>query len=82
MIDPHASYLVLRGLKTLGLRVRQSNSSASQLAQFLSQHPKVQAVHYPGLQSHPDHQVAKAQMTGFGGVVTFEIKGDLWAAAR
>ena len=82
VIDPHASYLLLRGLKTLELRVQRHNESALRLAHRLESHPKVSRVHYPGLESHPDHAIAKAQMTGFGGVVSFEVEGDLWAGAR
>ncbi|MEE8389636.1 MAG: PLP-dependent transferase, partial [Anaerolineae bacterium] len=67
----------LRGLKTLDLRVRRQNENGMRVAQFLEGHPAVQRVYYPGLPSHPDHEVARRQMTGFGGVVSFEIKGDL-----
>ncbi len=82
VIDPHAAYLVLRGLKTLGLRVARHNENAQRLAERLEQHPKIDRVHYPGLKSHPDHDVAVKYMKGFGGVVSFEIKGDLWATAK
>ena len=133
VIDPHAAYLVLRGLKvgtsrtrceplppvfppatletclyvlnnplflllhelntqfsrrvrpcfeTLGLRVARHNENAMKLAQRLEAHPKIEKVHYPGLESHPDHEVAKKYMKGFGGVVSFEVKGDLWATAK
>lgn len=74
--DPHCAYLVLRGLKTLGLRVRQHNASGLAVARFLETHPKVRRVWYPGLESHPDHAVANRTMTGFGGVISFEIEGD------
>ena len=80
-IDPHAAYLLLRGMKTLGLRVAQQNKSALELARRLESHPKICAVHYPGLPSHPDHAIAVAQMSGFGGVVSFEVDGDLWRTA-
>jgi cystathionine gamma-synthase len=82
VIDPHAAYLVLRGLKTLSLRVARHNDNAQRLAERLEGHPKIERVHYPGLASHPDHEVAKKYMKGFGGVVSFEIKGDLWATAK
>jgi cystathionine gamma-synthase len=73
VLDPHAAFLLERGLKTLALRVRQQNESAQQIAHFLTNHPRVAQVWYPGLPSHPDHAVAQAQMRGFGGVVTFTI---------
>ena len=82
VIDPHAAWLLLRGLKTLSLRVARHNENALRLARMLSRHPKVARVHYPGLPSHPDHAIAAAQMDGFGGVVSFEIAGDLWATAK
>jgi len=73
ILDPHAASLLERGLKTLALRVAQQNHNAEVVADFLEQHPKVERVWYPGLASHPDHIVAKKQMAGFGGVVSFEI---------
>jgi cystathionine gamma-synthase len=79
--DPNTAYLLIRGMKTLALRVAQQNSTAMRMAQFLEDHRKVRRVFYPGLESHPDHAVAKAQMSGFGGVVSFDIEGDL-ASAR
>ena len=81
-IDPHAAYLLLRGMKTLDLRVQRQNASAMELARRLEAHPQVQRVHYPGLESHPDHAIALQQMTAFGGVVSFEIDGDLWKTAK
>lgn len=77
IVDPHTAYLLLRGLKTLGLRVERHNQNGMRIAAFLESHPKIQRVYYPGLPSHPDHLVAREQMCGFGGVVSFEIKGDL-----
>lgn len=71
--DPHAAWLLERGLKTLALRVVQQNASAQAIAEYLEAHPAVERVWYPGLPSHPDHEIAKAQMRGFGGVVSFEI---------
>jgi cystathionine gamma-synthase len=73
VLDPNAAYLILRGLKTLSIRVRQQNATALKLAQTLEAHPKVARVHYPGLESHPEHNIAKLQMSGFGGVVSFEV---------
>ena len=73
IIDPHAAYLLERGLKSLALRVAQQNRSAQAVSEFLEDHPKIERVWYPGLASHPDHQVARAQMTGFGGVVSFTV---------
>jgi cystathionine gamma-synthase len=82
VLDPHAAYLLLRGLKTLALRVARHNDNALRLARVLEKHPAISRVHYPGLESHPDHKIAAAQMDGFGGVVSFEVKGDLWATAK
>jgi len=81
-VDPFAAYLLIRGLKTFALRIERQNSNAQALAEFLEAHPRVEAVHYPGLPRHWEHDVAKHQMRGFGGVVSFEIRGDLDAAAR
>jgi cystathionine gamma-synthase len=75
--DPHSGYLLLRGLKTLALRMERQNQNGMQIARFLHEHPRVTRVHYPGLPTHPDHDVATAQMNGFGGVVSFEVDGDL-----
>ncbi|XP_010525099.1 PREDICTED: cystathionine gamma-synthase 1, chloroplastic [Tarenaya hassleriana] len=76
-LNPNAAYLIIRGMKTMHLRVKQQNSTALRMAQILEAHPKVSHVYYPGLPSHPEHDIAKRQMTGFGGVVSFEIDGDL-----
>jgi cystathionine gamma-synthase len=75
--DPHNAYLLLRGLKTLGLRVRHQNQAAMQLAEYLLTQPLIEQVYYPGLSNHPDHEIAKRQMSGFGGVVSFTLKADL-----
>ncbi len=75
--DPQAAALLLRGLKTLALRVARQNQNAQAVAEFLEAHPRVRRVWYPGLASHPDAAVARAQMLGFGGVVSFEIEGGL-----
>lgn len=80
--DPHSAYLLLRGIKTFALRMERHNSSGMAVARFLASHPRVARVHYPGLPSHPDHAVAIEQMRGFGGVVSFEVDGDLAATAR
>ena len=82
LIDPHCCYLLLRGLKTFPLRVKRQNETAMQVAEFLENHPRVRRVYYPFLKSHPHYDVAKEQMTGGGGVVTFDIKGGLSAAKR
>jgi cystathionine gamma-synthase len=73
VIDPHAAYLLERGLKTLALRVQQQNQTAQVVAEYLEQHPAIERVYYPGLPSHPDHAIARQQMSGFGGVVSFEV---------
>ncbi len=80
--SPNDAYLLLRGLKTLELRVQQQNQSARYIAAALEANPRVTQVYYPGLPSHPDHQVAQRLMSGFGGVVSFEIDGDFDATAR
>jgi cystathionine gamma-synthase len=82
VLDPHAAYLVLRGMKTLSVRVAQQNRTALALATALERHPRVRKVWYPGLASHPHHAVARELMTGFGGVVTFAVKGDLASVGR
>ncbi|HEX2619030.1 MAG TPA: aminotransferase class I/II-fold pyridoxal phosphate-dependent enzyme [Phototrophicaceae bacterium] len=77
VVDPQNAFLLERGIKTLGVRVRQQNQTAQAVAEFLEAYPKIERVWYPGLASHPDHEVAVRQMTGFGGVVSFEVAGDL-----
>ncbi|MBK8024206.1 MAG: aminotransferase class I/II-fold pyridoxal phosphate-dependent enzyme [Chloroflexi bacterium] len=81
IVDPSPAYLLDRGLKTLALRVARQNESAQRIAEHLEAHPAIERVWYPGLTSHPDHATAMAQMRGFGGVVTFAVRGDLWATA-
>ncbi len=77
VLDPHAAYLLIRGTKTLELRVGRQNATGLAVARFLEQQPRVKEVFYPGLEGHPDHAVAKAQMSGFGGVVSFLVDADL-----
>jgi len=78
----HEAWLCLRGLKTLHLRMERHAQNAIRLAQFLESHPKVEKVNYPGLASHAQHEVAKRQMSGFGGMLSFELKGGLEAGRR
>ncbi|MCA9513961.1 MAG: aminotransferase class I/II-fold pyridoxal phosphate-dependent enzyme [Myxococcales bacterium] len=80
--DPHAAWLLVRGLKTLPLRVAAQNESALRVASALERHPRVARVWYPGLASHPQHALARELMTGFGGVVTFALDADLDATSR
>ena len=82
VLDPHAAYLLLRGLKTLSLRVARQNETGLAIARWLETRPEVARVHYPGLKSHPDHAVAARLMTGFGGVVSFVLHADLDTTAR
>ncbi|MFZ3330799.1 MAG: aminotransferase class I/II-fold pyridoxal phosphate-dependent enzyme [Candidatus Acidiferrales bacterium] len=81
-MDPEAAYLLIRGMKTLELRVRRQCATALAVARFLEKHPKVARVHFPGLPSHPDHKLAKRQMKGFGAMMAFDLKGGLAAARR
>ena len=74
-MDPHASWLLIRGLKTLAVRVERQNDNALRVAEFLAQHGKVRRVHYPFLKGHPQYAVAREQMSGGGGMVTFEVEG-------
>ncbi|HLB48232.1 MAG TPA: PLP-dependent transferase, partial [Anaerolineales bacterium] len=76
VLDPNNAYLLLRGLKTLALRLERQNHNGMRVAEFLESHPKVERVWYPGLASHPDREAASRQMKGFGGVISFEVKGD------
>lgn len=73
-LDATSAYMLIRGIKTLELRVKQQNSNALQLAEYLESHPKIDKVFYPGLESHPYHHIAKKQMTGYGGVFAFSLK--------
>ncbi len=81
-LDPHACFLLHRGLKTLALRVRQQNHNAQCLAEFLRQHPAVARLNYPGLKDHPQHQRARQLFAGCGGVLSFELWGGVAAADR
>jgi methionine-gamma-lyase len=81
-LGPFDAWLMLRGLRTLGLRVRQHNENAMALAKFLEGHSAVKAVFYPGLKDHPQHDLAARQMSGFGGMLSFEVKGGYEAADR
>jgi cystathionine beta-lyase/cystathionine gamma-synthase len=81
-MDPHAAFLLLRGIKTLAVRVERQNQSALQVAEFLSRHPRVTRVHYPLLKKHPDYAIAKKQMAGAGGVLSFEVDGNGADACR
>ena len=74
-MDPHASWMLIRGLKTLAVRVARQNENALRIAEFLEQHGKVRRVHYPFLKSHPQYAIARQQMSGGGGMVTFEVEG-------
>lgn len=78
-LHPDAAYMLLRGMKTLQLRVERQNQTAMQVARFLDEHEFVERVFYPGLESHPNHDVAKRQMRGFGGMLSFQLKGDFAA---
>jgi cystathionine gamma-lyase len=82
ILSPFDSYLVMRGLKTLGVRMRQHEANATAIAQYLEQSPKVRRVLYPGLPSHPQHELAQRQARGFGGMLSFELDGDLAGSNR
>lgn len=82
ILDPHAGFLLARGIKTLALRVRQQGTNALALAKSLASNPKVAGVNYPGLETHPDHQHAREILSGFGGMLSFRLKGGLQAVER
>jgi len=82
VMDPEVAFLLMRGMKTLSVRVERQCETAMRVATFLERHPKVARVHYPGLRSHPDHELAKRQMRGFGSMLAFDVKGGLPAARR
>lgn len=76
VMDPMTAFLALRGMRTLELRMKAHNENAMKIAEYLEGHPKIDAVHYPGLPSHPDHEIAKRQMSGFGGMLSFDVRAD------
>jgi len=80
VLPPFDSYLTLRGIKTLALRMERHNGNALEIAHYLERHPKVKKVIYPGLESHPQHKLATEQATGFGGIISFEIEGTIYEA--
>jgi cystathionine gamma-synthase len=81
-LHPMAAYLLLRGMKTLHLRIRRQNESALQIAQFLEAHPAIERVFYPGLASHLGHEIARRQMRGFGGILSFMLKENTFEAVQ
>jgi methionine-gamma-lyase len=81
-MDPHQAFLVLRGIKTRGIRMERSQQNAMVIARWLENHPRVAWVRYIGLESHPQHELAKKQMSGFGAMISFEVKGGLEAGRR
>jgi methionine-gamma-lyase len=81
-MDPGAAFLLIRGIKTMGVRVERQCANAMKVATFLENHPRVARVHYPGLKSHADHALAKKQMKGFGSMLAFDLKGGLPAARK
>jgi methionine-gamma-lyase len=76
-MDPHQAFMVLRGVKTLSIRIDRAQESAMKVAKYLENHPKVEWIKYPGLESHPQHKLAKEQMSGFGSMISFGVKGGL-----
>ena len=81
-MDPHQAYLVIRGLKTLGIRIDRSQENAQKLAPYIEKHPKVEWVKYPGLESHPQYALARQQMSGPGTMISFELKGGIEAGKK
>lgn len=82
VLDAHSAYLLIRGLKTLPIRVERQNATSLALARWLENHPAIEQVFYPGLESHPDHAIAREQMSGFGGVISYRVKGSLEDVSR
>ena len=78
-MDPHQAFMVIRGVKTLSIRIERAQQSAMKIAKHLENHPKVEWIKYPGLESHPQHELAKEQMSGFGSMISFGVKGGLEA---
>ena len=81
-MDPHQAYMVLRGVKTLSIRIDRAQESAAKVAEYLEKHPKVAWIKFPGLKSHPQHELAKKQMNGFGSMISFGVKGGLEAGKK
>jgi methionine-gamma-lyase len=81
-MDPHQAYLVLRGVKTLSLRVDRNQENAVKVADFLENHPKVAWIKYPGLKSHPQYELAQRQMTGAGSMISFGLTGGFEAGKK
>jgi len=81
-MDPHQAYLVLRGIKTLSIRIDRAQENAQKVAEFLEQHPKIAWIKYPGLQSHPQFQLAKKQMKGSGAMISFGLKSGFEGAKK
>lgn len=82
VMDPMSAFLTLRGLQTLEMRIERHNTNAMSVARFLEAHPKITAVHYPGLASHPDHAIANNRMTGFGGMLSFDVAANFEGTKR
>ncbi|MBS1772509.1 MAG: PLP-dependent transferase [Bacteroidetes bacterium] len=82
ILAPHDSWLVIRGIETLHLRVKEHSRNALIVAEYLAQHPAIDKVYYPGLQSHPNHEIAAKQQSGFGGIISFTLKNDTESAAK
>jgi cystathionine gamma-synthase len=82
VMDPMTAFLAQRGLQTLDLRIQKHNANALAVAEFLADHPKIKSVNYPGLPDHPDHAVAQRQMSGFGGMLSFEVAADFEQTKR
>ena len=82
IVDPHGAYLLIRGLKTFALRMEQHNANGLAVARYLDGHPRIRRTYYPGLESHAGHETARRQMSGFGGVVSFEVDGDMDTTIR
>lgn len=77
IVDPNGAYLLIRGLKTFALRMAQHNSNGMAIARYLEKHPRIRQVYYPGLERHATHEIARRQMSGYGGVVSFEVDGNM-----
>lgn len=82
IVSPFDSFLVMRGIKTLAIRMEKHNENAIRIAKYLENHPKIKKVNYPGLKNHPQHNLAKKQMSGFGGMLSFDIRGGIKEAKR